>query len=237
MPEQTTKAFDSSLLDLRRTIAEMGGIAETQSAAAITALLKSDTPLARRVIAADEAIDRLQRDIETMAIATIARGQPTARDLREIVGTLRISIDLERIGDLAKNVAKRVVALGGKSLPPSLARGIDHMTEMVLGQLKNSLDSYVRRDLAAALEVWKGDEDVDAITNSLVRELLTLMVQDPQNIRFGIHLLFCAKNIERVGDHATNIAEVVHLIMEGHALLDVRPKVDCTSIPWVLVPV
>jgi phosphate transport system protein len=237
MSNHTAKAFDANLLDLRRKIAEMGGLAENQCAASVDALVKSDTPLAHRVIAVDDAVDRLQRDVESMAIVTIARRQPMAVDLREIVAALRIATDLERIGDLAKNVAKRVIALDGETPPPSLTRGFDHMTEMVLGQLKRSLDSYIRRDVAAALEVWRGDEEIDAITSSLIRELLSLMVEDPHNIRSCIHLLFCAKNIERTGDHATNIAEVVHHMVEGHALLAARPKADSTHFPRISVSV
>jgi phosphate transport system protein len=152
-----------------------------------------------------------------------------AVDLREIVGALRLSNDLERIGDLAKNIAKRVVALEGEFRPHQVIRGVEHMTELVLGQLKLVLDSYVRRDVAMALEVWRRDEEIDGVYNSLFRELLTYMMEDPRNITFCTHLLFCAKNIERMGDHATNIAESVHYIVEGHALADERPKGDTTS--------
>src|SRR5262249_17809762 len=158
-----------------------------------------DLALAQRVIAADAAIDALQREIEEKAILTIARRQPMAVDLRDIVGALRVCNDLERIGDLAKNIGKRVVALNGEFRPGQVIRGVEHMTDLVLGQLKRVLDAYARRDLAMAMEVWRGDEEIDAVNNSLFRELLTYMMEDPRNITFCTHLLFCAKNIERMG--------------------------------------
>ena len=229
MSEHTIKAFDIDLQDLSRMVAEMGGLAEKQIADSVNALAKRDTALAQRVMAIDPAIDALQREIEEKAVLTIARRQPMAVDLREIVGALRVSNDLERIGDLAKNIGKRVVALNGEFRPHQVIRGVEHMTDLVLGQLKQVLDAYARRDVAKAMEVWRGDEEIDAVNNSLFRELLTYMMEDPRNITFCTHLLFCAKNIERMGDHATNIAETVHYIVEGRALADERPKGDTTS--------
>jgi phosphate transport system protein len=152
-----------------------------------------------------------------------------AVDLREIVAALRIANDLERIGDLAKNIGKRVIALGSEFHPQKLMRGLEHMADLVLVQIKDVLDSYARRDVGKALAVWRGDEEVDAVNNSLFRELLTYMLEDPRNITVCIHLLFCAKNIERMGDHATNIAETVHYMVEGRVLADERPKGDTTS--------
>jgi phosphate transport system protein len=229
MSEHTIKAFDIDLQELSRKVAEMGGLAEKQIADSVMALAKRDTALAQRVMAIDPAIDALQREIEEKAILTIARRQPMAVDLREIVGALRVSNDLERIGDLAKNIGKRVVALNGEFRPHQVIRGVEHMTDLVLVQLKQVLDAYARRDVAMAIEVWRGDEEIDAVNNSLFRELLTYMMEDPRNITFCTHLLFCAKNIERMGDHATNIAETVHYIVEGRALADERPKGDTTS--------
>jgi phosphate transport system protein len=172
----------------------------------------------------------LQRDIEEKAILTIARRQPMAIDLREVVGALRICNDLERIGDLAKNIAKRVAALSGDFRPHKLIRGVEHMSTLVLSQLKQVFDAYAGRDLASALAVWQGDEQIDAMCTSLFRELLTYMMEDPRNITFCIHLLFCAKNIERMGDHATNIAETVHYMIAGHPLTTERPKGDTTTL-------
>ena len=229
MSEHTIKAFDTDLEQLARMVAEMGGLAEKQIADAVVALAKRDVELADRVVALDPTIDTLQRDIEEKAILTIARRQPMAVDLRDIVGSLRVSNDLERIGDLAKNIAKRVVALDGEISFSQVIRGVEQMTKLVLGQLKQVLDSYARRDVPKALEVWRGDEEIDAVNNSLFRELLTYMMEDPRNITFCIHLMFCAKNIERMGDHATNIAETVYYMIEGHALADQRPKGDTTT--------
>ena len=229
MNEHTAKAFDADLQELIRKVAEMGGLAEKEIADSIQALTRRDGDLARRVIAADPAIDGLQREIEEKGILTIARRQPMAVDLRDVVGALRVANDLERMGDLAKNIAKRVLALDGDFNPQKLIRGVEHMAAMVLGQLKEVLDSYAGHDLAKALAVWRGDEEVDAICTSLFRELLTYMIEDPRQITFCIHLMFCAKNIERMGDHATNIAETVYYMIEGHALADQRPKGDTTT--------
>ena len=227
--DHTTKAFDVDLQELTRMVAEMGGLAEKQVADAVDALARRDTERAQRTVAADPDIDALQAEVEEKAVLTIARRQPMAVDLREIVGALRVSNDLERIGDLAKNIGKRVMALDGEFHPPKLIRGVEHMTALVLSQLKQVLDAYAGHDLASALAVWKGDEEVDAMCTSLFRELLTYMMEDPRNITFCIHLMFCAKNIERMGDHATNIAETVYYMIEGHALADQRPKGDTTT--------
>ena len=226
----TTKAFDIDLQDLSRMVAEMGGLAEKQVADAVDALAKRDTNLAQRVTTADAAIDALQREIEEKSVLTIARRQPMAVDLREIVGALRVANDLERIGDLAKNIAKRVIALNAEFPPPKLIRGVEHMTDLVLEQLKAVLDAYGRRDDTKAMAVWRGDEEIDAVCTSVFRELLTYMMEDPRNINFCIHLMFCAKNIERMGDHATNVAETVHYIIDGNPITERRPKGDTTTI-------
>src|SRR5215472_16356930 len=227
--DHTTKAFDIDLQELTRMVAEMGGLAEKQVADAVDALARRDADRAQQTVATDPDVDALQAEIEEKAVLTIARRQPMAVDLREIVGALRVSNDLERIGDLAKNIAKQVVALDVEFRPNTVIRGVEHMTDLVLGQLKLVLDSYARRDVSMAIEVWRGDEEIDGVNNSLFRELLTYMMEDPRNITFCTHLLFCAKNIERMGDHATNIAETVHYIVEGRPLADERPKGDNTS--------
>jgi len=162
-------------------------------------------------------------------VLTIARRQPMAIDLREIVGAMRVAIDLERIGDLAKNIGKRVTAIESDFQPLKLIRGLEHMTDLVQSQVKSVLDAYASHDLPAAMGVWKGDEEVDAICTSLFRELLTYMMEDPRNISFCIHLMFCAKNIERIGDHATNIAETVFYMIEGQQMVNQRPKGDMTT--------
>jgi phosphate transport system protein len=225
----TVKDFDTDLQDLTRMVAEMGGLAEKQVGDAVDALARRDTTLAQRVAADDANIDSLQREIEEKVVLTIARRQPMANDLREVVGTMRLASDLERIGDLAKNIAKRVLALNGEFPPPKLIRGVGHMSDMLLGQLKQVLNAYARRDIAEAMAVWRADEEIDAVCTSVFRELLTYMMEEPRNISFCIHLLFCAKNIERMGDHATNIAETVHYIIHGKPLTDQRPKGDTTG--------
>jgi phosphate transport system protein len=234
--EHTIKAFDADLQDLARMIAEMGGLAERQIGDALDALNRHDAELARGILAADARIDVLQREIEEKAILTIARRQPMAVDLRDIVGALRVSNDLERIGDLAKNIAKRVAVVENELSLQKVMRGVEHMTELVLTQIKDVLDAFARRDVGMAVQVWRSDAQVDAVNNSLFRELLTYMMEDPRNISVCIHLLFCAKNIERMGDHATNIAETIYYMVEGHALADERPKGDTTSttnIPYL----
>ena len=235
MSEQTTKvdhtakAFDTDLQEITRKVAEMGGLAEQQIADAIQALVDRDVELGERAISIDPQIDALQHEIEEKSVLTIARRQPMAVDLREIVGAMRVCNDIERIGDHAKHIGKRVVALDGDFYPQQLIRGVEHMAEMVLGLLKQVLDAYVARDLNAALAVWKGDEEVDSMCTSLFRELFTYMMEDPRNITLCMHLMFCAKDIERMGDHATNIAETVYYMIEGRPITDQRPKGDPTN--------
>ena len=236
MPDHTSTAFDEDLRELSSRLAEMGGLAERLVADSMRALVKRDTELAQRVIAADVQIDLLLREIEEKAVLTIARRQPMAVDLREIVATLRISNDLERVGDLAKNTAKRVLALDGEYQAPRLLRGVEHMSEMVLVQLKEVLDAYGARDEKRAVAVWKRDGDVDAMYTSLFRELLTYMMEDPRHITLCTHLLFCAKNVERIGDHATNIAETIYYLAVGEPLADERPKSDTTSFTTIAFP-
>jgi phosphate transport system protein len=228
--EHTTKAFDSDLQDLARAIAEMGGLAERQIAEAIEALTTRDSERAWRVINADATIDNMQRAVEERAIETIARRQPVAIDLRQVVGILRIANELERIGDLAKNIGKRIIAINGEDMPRRSLRGVSHMASLMLAQLRDVLDSFARRDAAKAIEVWTRDQDVDRLYTSLFRELLVHMTENPVTVTFGIHLLFCTKNLERMGDHATNIAEAVYYMVNGQSLLRERPKADVTSM-------
>ncbi|HEY4203939.1 MAG TPA: phosphate signaling complex protein PhoU [Xanthobacteraceae bacterium] len=231
--EHTAKAFDGDLQELTRLVAEMGGLAERQIAESVDALVRRDVTLSTRVVTADAEIDKLQRDLEAHAVLTIARRQPMAVDLRQIIGAMRIATDLERIGDLSKNNAKRVMQLDNDFNPLQLIRGLEHMADLVQSQLKSVLDAFAAHDVPAAMAVWKGDEEVDAICTSLFRELLTYMLEDPRNISFCIHLMFCAKNIERIGDHATNIAETVVYMVEGQPILDKRPKADQTAFATV----
>jgi phosphate transport system protein len=225
----TMLAFDDDLRELAAEIVEMGNRTEKQVSNAMDALLTKNVSLAWDVKAADGAIDELERAIETKAIETIARRQPLAIDLREIVGALRIATDLERIGDLASNIAKRAEQIGNKKFASEISVQLRHMTQLVLQQLRSVIHSYQHRDVEEALRVWRSDEDIDGLHNSTFRQLLTYMMEDPGNITLGMHLLFCAKNIERIGDHATNIAESVHFILQGGTIPGERPKLNVTN--------
>jgi phosphate transport system protein len=229
MSEHTVASFDEELGSLAAKIAEMGGLAEQYVADSVAALVRRDAELAQRVISGDQRIDKLQMQVEESAILMIARRQPMARDLREIMAAIHIANDLERVGDLAKNTAKRVIAIEGNFGSQRLVAGVEHIGELALGQLKSVLDAFAARDLTAALAVWERDNEIDAMYTSLFRELLTYMMEDPRNITFCTHLLFCAKNIERIGDHATNIAETVHFLISGVPLTEERPKKDDSS--------
>jgi phosphate transport system protein len=233
MSEHIVSSYDFELQDLRRRISEMGGIAEKMLIDSIAALVRRDTPLAQAVIAADARLDVLQREVEEHAILTIARRQPLAIDLRETISAIRVSGDVERIGDLAKNIAKRALAVAGQFQPQKIVVGVQHMSDLVLGQLKDVLDAYAQQDARRALDVWQRDGEIDALYTSLFRELLTYMMEDPRNISFCAHLLFCAKNIERIGDHTTNIAETIHYLVTGENLSIDRPKNDRSSFATV----
>ncbi|KJF66736.1 MULTISPECIES: phosphate signaling complex protein PhoU [Rhizobium] len=222
-------AYDDELKFLTRRIAEMGGLAEQMCGDAVRALVNSDAALAQKVISDDTILDHAEREIGDKAIVTIARRQPMAADLREIIGTLRIAGDLERVGDLGKNTAKRVIAVAGTGVPRKLARGIEHLSELALVQLKEVLDVYSTRSAEKANAIRERDEEIDAMYTSLFRELLTYMMEDPRNITTCTHLLFCAKNIERIGDHATNIAETIYYMTTGSQPEGERPKDDSSN--------
>jgi phosphate transport system protein len=234
MPDHTVKSYEEELALLDKKIAHMGGLAEHVLGQGFEALERRDPQLAEQVIAADRGIDALQREIETQVISIIARRQPMANDLRHVTGALRIVADIERIGDLGKNIAKRALAISNEAHPKPLITGFRHMVELALRQLKDVLDAYAERDVDHAIKVWHDDRQLDAMYNSLFRELLTYMMEDPRNIGLSTHLLFGAKNIERVGDHTTNIAETVHYMVSGRMLTDDRPKGDDTSS--ILIP-
>ena len=222
-------SFEDELRSLDNRIAEMGGLAERLVDQAFEALDQRDTRLAELAIASDRTIDKHDREIEARAIAMIGRRQPMALDLRQITTAMKVSGDLERVGDLAKNIAKRALALANEPRPKQLMGGIGHMTEIAQRQLKDVLDAYAMRDADKAQAVWRKDEQIDAMYNSLFRELLTYMMEDPRNIGLCTHLLFAAKNIERIGDHATNIAETTYYLVTGNQLTEDRPKGDTTS--------
>ncbi|WP_274423132.1 phosphate signaling complex protein PhoU [Chelativorans sp. YIM 93263] len=230
MAEHIVASFDEELQHIDRLIHEMGDLAAVMTQSATRALLNSDNALAQRVISDDTIMDAKQRELDECAITLIAKRQPMAQDLRAVVGAIRMAADLERIGDLAKNIAKRVGAVGESATPRSLAHSIDTMAEMVLGQVKLVVERYVERDHEALTKLRDEDEKIDIQYTSVFRELLTYMMEDPRNITACTHLLFCAKNLERIGDHVTNIAENAYYVVTGEQLPVQRPKLDETQM-------
>jgi phosphate transport system protein len=228
MSEHIVKAFGDQLEALSSGVAQMGGLAEAQLADAVDAIARRDTSLAERVIAGDPRIDQLQQTVEDQGLKLLALRQPMAVDLRNTLAAIKIANELERIGDLAKNIGKRALVLN-REPPIRLTQSLGRMGRAALAQLKQVLDSYSDRDAAGAEAVWRNDGEIDEIYNSLFRELLTYMMEDPRTIGLCTHLLFVAKNIERSGDHATNIAEVVYHMVTGGHLAAERPKADVTS--------
>jgi phosphate transport system protein len=233
MHEHIVRSFDQELELLDKKIAQMGGQVEQLLARGFDALERRDPRLAADVVSEDRKVDTLEGEIQDLTIQMIARRQPMAIDLRHIMTVLKIAGDLERTGDLAKNIAKRALAVSGENHPKPLMTGLKHMVELALSQLKDVLDAYAERDGEKAIAVWRRDERIDAMYNSLFRELLTYMMEDPRNIGLCTHLLFAAKNIERVGDHTTNIAEDVHYLVHGTPLADDRPKGDDTASTFI----
>lgn len=228
MNEHIVKSFTEQLEALAKNIAQMGGLTEAQLANAIEAIARRDTKLAETAVASDQRVDRLQQAIEDQALKILALRQPMAVDLRNTLAAIKIANELERIGDLAKNIGKRAMVLN-REPPIKLAQSLGRMGRQALRQLKGVLDAYSDRDAEAAKTVWRSDEEIDELYNSLFRELLTYMMEDPRIIGLCTHLLFVAKNIERAGDHATNIAETVHYMVTGNYLSPDRPKADFTA--------
>jgi phosphate transport system protein len=229
MADHIIKSYDDDLNRLSKMIVEMGGLAESQLAAAIEAVVTRDSELAREVIAGDARVDQLERDLDNLAIRLLALRQPMARDLREIFVALKIASDIERICDYAANVAKRSIALA-QTMPIEPTHSLPRMARLAQMLVKEVLDAYVAHDAERALAVWRRDEELDALYSSIFREFLTYMMEDPRNIGACTHLLFMAKNIERIGDHATNIAENLYYLVYGKPLTEMRPKGDKSSL-------
>ena len=227
-PEHLVKSYDNDLKKLRNMMTEMGGIVESQVAMATDAILDRDGALAARAVEDDPKVDALERDIEQFVIRMLALRQPMASDLRQIVAALKVTGDLERIGDYAANVAKRSIVLAEFAVPYSLA-GIAHMARLAQEQLKQVMDALTAGDPDKAVHVWRSDQAIDDIYNALFRELITYMMEDPRNITPCTHLLFIAKNLERIGDHTTNIAETIYYAVKGEVLTDARPKGDTSA--------
>ena len=224
MAEHIVKSYESELAELDKKVGQMGGLAEQLLGDSFEALEQRNAGLARTVVLNDRAIDQLHRELEEQVVTMIARRQPMANDLRQVMAVLKVAGDLERIGDLAKNIGKRAQAISGENHPKPLITGLSHMVELTSRSLKDVLDAFAARDADKALKVWREDEHIDALYNSLFRELLTYMMEDPRNIGLCTHLLFGAKNIERIGDHTTNIAETVIYLVTGEAPQLERPK-------------
>ncbi len=230
MREHTVASFDEELENIDRLIRDMGNLADTMVQSATQSLLSSDNALAQRVISDDAIMDARQRELDERAITLIAKRQPMAQDLRAVVGAIRMASDLERIGDLAKNIAKRVGAVGQSAAPRTLSHSIDAMAALVQVQVEGVVDKYVARDAEGLKPLRADDEKIDIQYTAVFRELLTYMMEDPRNITACTHLLFCAKNLERIGDHVTNIAENAYYVMTGTQLPPHRPKLDETSM-------
>ena len=224
--EHTVRAYDEELEALTAELSRMGGLAEVEVADSIRAIARRDVAIAQAVIGRDARLDEIEADIERRAIRLIALRQPVADDLRRTVAALKISMNLERCGDLAKNIAKRALVIAESDPLTPLTRSIERMGELVTARLKDVLDAFAARDVDRARAVWQRDQEVDEHYDAIFRELLTYMMADPRTISSCAHLLFVAKNLERIGDHATNIAEIIHYENTGEQLTDVRPKLD-----------
>jgi phosphate transport system protein len=225
MAEHTVKAFSEELDAITQEVARMGGLAEAAVSDSLIAVARRDTELAQQIMQRDAKIDAAQREIERRAIKLFALRQPMASDLRVVLTAWRIAGELERVGDLAKNIAKRALILN-QAEPIQLTRSAERMGKIAAQHLKQVLDAYANKDLQAAIAVWHGDDNIDAHYNSLFRELLTYMIEDPRMISSCAHLLFIAKNLERIGDHGTNIAEYIHFLITGEEIATQRPRAD-----------
>jgi phosphate transport system protein len=228
--DHIVKSFDEDLKRLNNVIAEMGGLAEAQLTRAVESLVRRNSELATQVVQDDERIDALETEVGQMTVRMLALRQPMAQDLREVVAAIKIASDIERIGDYAKNIAKRALVLSTVQ-PLKPAASIPRMSQLALQIIKDVLDAYIEKDAEGARAAWRRDEEVDEMYNSLFREMLTYMMEDPRNIGPCTHLLFIAKNIERIGDHATNVAEIVYFLVHGRSLDEERPKGDTTNVP------
>jgi phosphate transport system protein len=231
MVEHTLRAYDEELEGLTAELSRMGGLAEVEVADCLRAITRRDVALANAVISRDARLDEIEVDIERRAIRLIALRQPVADDLRRTVAALKISMNLERCGDLAKNIAKRALVIAESDPLTPVTRSIERMGELVAARLKDVLDAFAARDIDRARQVWQRDQEVDEHYDSIFRELLTYMMGDPRTIASSAHLLFVAKNLERIGDHATNIAEIIVYEITGEPITDQRPKLDSLERP------
>lgn len=222
------KSFDSELSKLKDIVARMGGLAEAQIAAALQALTERDSDLAARVVMDDANIDMLERQANEQVVRLLALRTPLADDLRMAISSLKLSGELERVADNAASCAKRIIVLN--QLPVMApVRAVARMGWLAVEMLKEVIDAYLSHDAERALTVWRRDQELDDLYSSMFRELLTYMMEDQRNITACTHLMFLAKSLERIGDHATNIAEVTYFVVTGKSLTEDRPKSDLSS--------
>src|SRR5690606_13042616 len=223
MAEHTVTSFDDDLAHISRLVSAMADLAGTMVGDATRALIESDTGLAQRVVSDDVVMDARQRELDNRTITLIAKRQPMADDLRAVVGSIRMAGDLERVGDLAKNIAKRVGAVGQAAIPRTPSHSIDDIAQLVLDQVRGFVERYTAGDTVGLATLRNDDERIDVKYTAVFRELLTYMMEDPRNITACTHLLFCAKNLERIGDHVTNVAENAYYVLSGELLPADRP--------------
>lgn len=216
-------SFDEDLVRVQAKISEMGGICEELLSKSLEAVQTRDSHLARQVIDRDKALDAMESALEEQVIRIIAQRQPVASDLRVLIAALKISSTLERIGDLAKNIAKRAIPLSS-ARSVKVTASIVRMGRQTLVQLSDVLNAHAARDVDQAVQIWNQDYEIDEMYNAIFREVVTYMVEDSRLIGTGAQLMFIAKNLERIGDHTTQIAEMVHYIVRGELLGDDRPK-------------
>ena len=216
-------AFDEDLIQIQARISEMGGICEELLAKALDAVQGRDAAMARQVIERDRLLDAMETTIEEGVVKIIALRQPVAADLRVLIAAMKIASTLERIGDLAKNIAKRAIPLSS-ARPLKLTASIVRMGRQTLTQLSDVLNAHASRDVDLAVQIWNQDVEIDEMYNAIFREVVTYMVEDSRLIGAGAQLMFIAKNLERIGDHATQISEMVYYIVTGESLGDDRPK-------------
>lgn len=221
-------AYDQEFAQLRKLFSEMSGLAESQLDGALRALSKRDTSIAEDVRRSDRRLDTLEAEVDALVVRMLALRQPVANDLRMVIAMLRSASDIERIGDYAKNIAKRIPTLSQMPVSP-VTRSVTRLGRLTQAMLKDVFDAYADQDVEKAIVVWEADEEVDELYTSVFRELLTYMMEDPRYITSCTHLLFIAKNLERIGDHATNIAETLHFQVEGVRLEERRPKADASD--------
>ena len=226
MNEHIVRSYEEELNQLAAEVVRIGGLAEAQVNDSIQAFARRDVPSAQAMIGRDGKLDAMEADIERAAIRMIALRQPMANDLRRTMSAMKIAMNLERCGDLAKNIGKRTLILAEAEPAGPVTRSIERMGKLVASRLKEVIDAYTNSEVDRAVSVWSRDTEVDEHYESLFRELLTYMMGDPRTITAGAHLLFVAKNLERIGDHATNIAEIVHFEITGQEIVSERPKLD-----------